>query len=1043
LNSLQLKFRTRQLIENILQESAQSKGIALVKGSSCQTIDSSTFPAAYNNRSSSNTMPSTTQSLPQDKQVQPFRPVWRSTTLTTKTANQEFLRDCTNALELDEEKDLTNTPCTVISNAISTRSKSFEENLVRTNMNFNVNLDNVEVSSSFSLDAKGIAQEPNLVIPDLDQDAKKSDIDANRIGRQHHDQSQSSSHSSTAFRRIHSAPAPKITSLSSMQSQSQNQVQSQSQATPGTAGSQPAQRHGHAHTHAPQTRGPLVQPAAYFRNENPNVKAPLQSQASHRFMYVDQQKNMWSNANTNPTAAMESSRLQPPPSMFSNSYSQISAQQLPHSQKSSGANPNATTAKGERRQESSSPSPGPANRNAATTNTNNYARSPHPNKPSNHGNASTPYASKMQGSPMHSSKYHQFQHHKSSSRMSEHSRAAPYNPKQSPAHSSSWHHSNHSHPHQHHHQQSYQHRNSSAHASSGKNSITASPNGRQHSSHHSHSQQSHQHQHQTSSYSSTGGTGSRSAPEVLKTLLRKKACLYEAGTSRAIALVTWLVGRNLALHNGYFSRQRLQAGVHAVVASKIDSGMITRTKVNRCMQIILNSCFHYIIPRPDGTEENGDAFCDAFKETVTNDVHLLKALLPPWNNLDIADADQVIYEQEVNVPTSPKAETDETKGEAKDHKENHVPVGGAAPSKRLVLLCFNENVRSAEDVLRCHNDFIRDAAISSNLHLTADEWRYFFSRKDDDCSQTSCTLDSAPSVGGAGIHSSPMLRGVEGGDIPYLSFDIPDEVSNCIDFKDSVVSEPKVKCTDPHGQMCNNELSKFRTTWCCKRYEHDAKLCRFAHVDENGGWLRRDPTLFSYSDKLCPFTTVIKFDDPLLNDCNVNACPDGMLCKFAHSQEEVDYHPKCYKSKVCESSKGNTSRPCNLLDVCPHSHPSGHTGHHQRSGRRRHDSFSSRRGGGTKHVQNEDGGDKYQVPGGTPILYLSPAPISELEKSFQFPGLQGLFRRNCVVHYSNQSGVTEEKPKYHLFGDHCGLNDSLFHAEDGLTNGFSLYSEAP
>merc|ERR1712227_1066299 len=35
----------------------------------------------------------------------------------------------------------------------------------------------------------------------------------------------------------------------------------------------------------------------------------------------------------------------------------------------------------------------------------------------------------------------------------------------------------------------------------------------------------------------------RSSSEILKTLLRKKACLYEPDTSRSVALVTWLVGR--------------------------------------------------------------------------------------------------------------------------------------------------------------------------------------------------------------------------------------------------------------------------------------------------------------------------------------------------------------------------------------------------------------------------------------------------------------------------------------------------------------------
>merc|ERR1712224_513778 len=50
-------------------------------------------------------------------------------------------------------------------------------------------------------------------------------------------------------------------------------------------------------------------------------------------------------------------------------------------------------------------------------------------------------------------------------------------------------------------------------------------------------------------------------------------------------------------------------------------------------------------------------------------------------------------------------------------------------SKRAVLLCFNENVRSAEDVFRCHNDFIRDTANAAHLQLTSQEWRNFFGRE--------------------------------------------------------------------------------------------------------------------------------------------------------------------------------------------------------------------------------------------------------------------------------------------------------------------------
>jgi|AntRauTorckE5430_2_1112549.scaffolds.fasta_scaffold05473_2 hypothetical protein len=63
-------------------------------------------------------------------------------------------------------------------------------------------------------------------------------------------------------------------------------------------------------------------------------------------------------------------------------------------------------------------------------------------------------------------------------------------------------------------------------------------------------------------------------------------------------------------------------------------------------------------------------------------------------------------------------------------------------------------------------------------------------------------------------YTSPMMHAAEGCDIPYLSFDMD-------------VSE---KSADARGQMNSNELNKFRTTWCCKRYDHDAKLCRFAQM---------------------------------------------------------------------------------------------------------------------------------------------------------------------------------------------------------------------
>jgi hypothetical protein len=140
----------------------------------------------------------------------------------------------------------------------------------------------------------------------------------------------------------------------------------------------------------------------------------------------------------------------------------------------------------------------------------------------------------------------------------------------------------------------------------------------------------------------------RSSSEVLKTLLCRKACLYQPDHSRAVALVTWLVGEELGLKHVYFSCQQLQAGVHAYVTDKIDLGVITRTKVNRCMQIILNSCFHYIIPCPGGTEESGETFRSVFAKEVDEspesfDAMILLDMLPqPWRKI-VVHRDEVLW----------------------------------------------------------------------------------------------------------------------------------------------------------------------------------------------------------------------------------------------------------------------------------------------------------------------------------------------------------------------------------------------------------------
>jgi hypothetical protein len=372
----------------------------------------------------------------------------------------------------------------------------------------------------------------------------------------------------------------------------------------------------------------------------------------------------------------------------------------------------------------------------------------------------------------------------------------------------------------------------------------------------------------------------RSSTEVLKTLLRKKACLYEPETSHAISLVTWLVGRRLALSQGYFSRQQLQSGVHACVAEKIDEGVVTRTKVNRCMQIILNSCFHYVIPRPDGSEENGEAFRLSFTNDAAYDEHLIRTLPVPWNNLSLDS----LANSESDLFNMSDDEVDD-KRKSKDRSDSlSLDSGG----KRSVLLCFNENVCSASDVFHCHDEFIRDVAHTANLSLSPEEWQSFFT-----------------------------------GSRAYRK-----RLNNSDNFESG------------YSRMGQQSLSSFRTSWCAKRYEHDHAVCGFAHVEINRGWLRRDPVAHKYKPISCPNIKPL----PGKEGCYINLCPRGVDCENAHSNEEIIYHPGNYKRLACTNSASSCPlrEVCPRVHTkqdMPNHHPHGY----HRHGRRRHEHSPSQR----------------------------------------------------------------------------------------------------
>jgi len=169
----------------------------------------------------------------------------------------------------------------------------------------------------------------------------------------------------------------------------------------------------------------------------------------------------------------------------------------------------------------------------------------------------------------------------------------------------------------------------------------------------------------------------------------------------------------------------------------------------------------------------------------------------------------------------------------------------------------------------------------------------------------------------------------------------------------------------------------------------------------------------------------------------LNICPLGKLCPFAHSQEEIDYHPNQYKTHTCSSvTAGGTAAssrsawktsssnktniaPCTLRDVCPNYHPCRQSQlqqHYSQEGRQFHSRYTHYHHHHHQQHQQHHYGDynpssplcqpqqHYQsilkpLPI-APMIYISPAPTSDFEKSLLLPGLRELFRQRSFTVYS-------------------------------------------
>ena len=105
-------------------------------------------------------------------------------------------------------------------------------------------------------------------------------------------------------------------------------------------------------------------------------------------------------------------------------------------------------------------------------------------------------------------------------------------------------------------------------------------------------------------------------------------------------------------------------------------------------------------------------------------------------------------------------------------------------------------------------------------------------------------------------------------------------------------------------------MFKYKSSWCPNRHEsHDSKNCIYAHHMRD---FRRPPAYFDYSPEDC---------EHIQGNVNVTMCPNGLLCKKAHTAIEKLYHPDSYKRKNCEKFK------CNKKEICAFNHTANEKAH--------------------------------------------------------------------------------------------------------------------
>uniref|UniRef100_A0A0G4FM38 C3H1-type domain-containing protein n=1 Tax=Chromera velia CCMP2878 TaxID=1169474 RepID=A0A0G4FM38_9ALVE len=109
--------------------------------------------------------------------------------------------------------------------------------------------------------------------------------------------------------------------------------------------------------------------------------------------------------------------------------------------------------------------------------------------------------------------------------------------------------------------------------------------------------------------------------------------------------------------------------------------------------------------------------------------------------------------------------------------------------------------------------------------------------------------------------------------------------------------------------LSREDLSRFRSFLCCRVHSEAGcrweDLCKFSHISEEP-YRRRPPDRFFYVPQLCP----------IILSGSARRCRMDRKCSYAHTVEEIRFHPLMYKQMPCEDHKHQNCR----RGFCPHAH---------------------------------------------------------------------------------------------------------------------------